>query len=99
MCNLTGRAFGGLQRNIARETFRDDHVDDALPDVVTFDDNRLMPALFGEFELLVLPTAQLAPFPIDWEWPHEIAGAPMERYYTWQRSCIRTTSTAMPMPR
>ncbi|WP_082590510.1 amidase [Agromyces sp. Soil535] len=57
---------------------------------------RRMQALFGEFELLVLPTAQLAPFPVDWEWPHEVAGTPMERYYTWQRSCIRITSTAMP---
>jgi amidase len=57
---------------------------------------RRMQGLFGEFELLVLPTSQLAPFPVEWDWPREVAGVPMERYYTWQRSCSRITATAMP---
>lgn len=57
---------------------------------------RRMQALFGEYELLVLPTSQLAPFDIDIEYPTEVAGESMERYYTWQRSCSRITATAMP---
>lgn len=57
---------------------------------------RRMQALFQDYELLVLPTSQLPPFDIDLEYPTEVAGEAMERYYTWQRSCSRITATAMP---
>jgi amidase len=57
---------------------------------------RRMQELFTRFDLLVLPTSQLAPFPAEWEYPREVAGRPMERYYTWQRSCSRITATGMP---
>ncbi len=57
---------------------------------------RRMQALFGEYDFLVLPTSQLAPFPIEWEYPETVAGVTMERYYTWQRTCSRITATAMP---
>jgi len=57
---------------------------------------RRIQALFGDFDLLVLPTSQLAPFDIDLEYPEAVAGERMERYYTWQRSCSRITATAMP---
>jgi amidase len=57
---------------------------------------RRMQALLSQYELLVLPTSQLPPFDIDIEYPTELAGVAMERYYTWQRSCSRITATAMP---
>ncbi len=37
MRDLARRTFGGLKRDVARESFRDDHVHDALADVVPFD--------------------------------------------------------------
>jgi amidase len=53
-------------------------------------------ALFEHYQLLVLPTAQLPPFPVEQEWPTEVAGVAMARYYTWQRSCTRISATALP---
>lgn len=57
---------------------------------------RRMQALFDEYDMLLAPTSQVLPFPIEWEYPTEIDGVEMERYYTWQRSCSRITATAMP---
>lgn len=57
---------------------------------------RQMQALFTDFDMLLAPTTQVLPFPVEWEYPTEIDGAAMERYYTWQRSCSRITATAMP---
>jgi amidase len=57
---------------------------------------RRMQALFEEYDMLLAPTVQVLPFPLDWEFPTEIDGVAMERYYTWQRSCSRITATAMP---
>jgi amidase len=58
---------------------------------------RRMQRFLAEVDLLVAPTVQLPPFDAMWEYPTEIAGVPMERYYTWQRSCSRFTATAMPV--
>mgnify|MGYP001806273711 CR=1 FL=1 len=57
---------------------------------------RQMQTRFGDFDLLLAPTTQVLPFPVEWEYPTEIEGEAMERYYTWQRSCSRITATAMP---
>lgn len=57
---------------------------------------RQMQALFTEFDMLLAPTTQVLPFPVEWEYPTEIDGVAMQRYYTWQRSCSRITATAMP---
>ena len=43
-----------------------------------------------------MPTVQLPPFPVQWRYPKHVAGRPMERYYTWMRSCTRTTMTLHP---
>ncbi|MDQ1129303.1 amidase [Microbacterium sp. SORGH_AS_0888] len=57
---------------------------------------RRFQALLGEHALLLAPAVQVLPFPVEWEYPTEIDGVAMERYYTWQRSCSRITATAMP---
>ena len=57
---------------------------------------RRLAAFLGEYDLLALPTVQVAPFPVEWRWPRRVAGMEMERYYTWMRSCTRISSTAMP---
>ncbi|HEY7484710.1 MAG TPA: amidase [Streptosporangiaceae bacterium] len=48
------------------------------------------------FDLLALPTVQVAPFPVEHEWVTEIAGEPQQTYIDWMRTCSRITVTAHP---
>ncbi len=48
------------------------------------------------YEFLLLPTAQVPPFPIEWEYPQEINGAPMQTYIDWMMSCAFITVTSLP---
>lgn len=57
---------------------------------------RRLQALFEDVDLLLAPCVQVLPFPVEWEYPTEIDGVAMDRYYSWQRSCSRITATAMP---
>jgi amidase len=52
--------------------------------------------LANRFSLLAMPVTQVLPFDVDLRWPREVCGQPMERYYTWMRSCSRITSTTLP---
>jgi amidase len=51
---------------------------------------------FHRFDFLVLPVSQVAPFPIEVEWVHEINGTRMETYIDWMASCYAITLTASP---
>ncbi|MGO9762042.1 MAG: amidase [Solirubrobacteraceae bacterium] len=51
---------------------------------------------FERFDALVLPVAQVLPFPVEVDWVREIEGEPMEHYVAWQRTCSRITVTAHP---
>ncbi|GAA1688022.1 amidase [Microbacterium sediminicola] len=57
---------------------------------------RQFQALLGDYDLVLAPCVQVLPFPIEWEYPTEIDGIAMDKYYAWQRSCSRITATAMP---
>ena len=48
------------------------------------------------YEFLLLPTAQVPPFPIDWEYPKEINGVGMDTYIDWMMSCAFITVTGLP---
>ncbi len=48
------------------------------------------------YEYLLLPTAQLPPFPIEWEYPREIAGIAMNTYIDWMMTCAYITVTGLP---
>ena len=48
------------------------------------------------YEFLLLPTAQVPPFPIDWEYPKEINGVAMDTYIDWMMSCAFITVTGLP---
>ncbi len=54
----------------------------------------------GEFmeayEFLLLPTAQVPPFFIEWEYPTAINGVAMETYIDWMMSCAFITVTGLP---
>jgi amidase len=55
-----------------------------------------MHRFFQDYDLLVLPTAQVPPFPIDQEYPTEIDGERMETYLDWMRSAYLITVTGCP---
>jgi len=48
------------------------------------------------YDYLLLPTAQTLPFPIDWEYPREIAGVAMNTYIDWMMTCAYITVTGLP---
>jgi amidase len=48
-------------------------------------------------DLLVAPSAQVVPFPVEHEYPTEIAGVKMPHYLGWMRVCSRLTVSAHPI--
>jgi amidase len=55
-----------------------------------------MRAFFESYDVLVLPTSQVPPFPADQEYPAEINGRPMPTYLDWMRSAYVITVTGCP---
>jgi amidase len=55
-----------------------------------------MIAFLEQFDALVLPVSQVAPFPLEYDWVREIEGTVMEHYVAWQRSCSRISVTSHP---
>ncbi len=55
-----------------------------------------MTRCFRDHDVIALPTAQLAPFPAEWEYPTEIAGQPMGDYLDWMTACCIITPTGCP---
>jgi amidase len=53
-------------------------------------------AFFERYEFLVLPTAQVLPFPVEQQWVREIDGKPMADYLEWMTSCWLITVTGHP---
>lgn len=51
---------------------------------------------FSSFDVMIAPVTQISPFPIEWEYPTEINGVPMERYITWMRVLSRITQMGLP---
>ena len=48
------------------------------------------------YDFFVCPVNQLPPYPVELEWPREIAGAPMGNYLDWMKSCYYITITSHP---
>ena len=48
------------------------------------------------YEFLLLPTTQVAPFPLELEYPTQINGVAMETYIDWMMSCAFITLTGLP---
>ena len=57
---------------------------------------RAIARLFERFDFLLLPSAQLFPFPVEWRWPQEIAGRKMDTYHRWMETCIVVTMSGCP---
>ena len=52
--------------------------------------------LFGQFDVLALPVAQVWPFPLQERWPQQIAGRPMDTYHRWMECTLYATLAGLP---
>ncbi|MCA0145659.1 amidase [Blastococcus sp. LR1] len=55
-----------------------------------------MVEFFTRYDVLLCPTTQVLPFPVELEYPTEIAGEPQEDYLAWMRSCTLLSPTGCP---
>jgi len=53
-------------------------------------------SLFETYDALILPTAQVWPFPIDIEYPRQIAGTPMDSYHRWMEVVVPVSLIGLP---
>ncbi|WP_091223533.1 amidase [Geodermatophilus siccatus] len=51
---------------------------------------------FDRYDVLLAPTTQVLPFPVEQEYPTEIDGEPLTGYLAWMRSCTLITPTGCP---
>ncbi len=51
---------------------------------------------FERYDVLLAPVTQVLPFPVEQEYPTEVAGVPMEDYLGWMRSCTLVSATGCP---
>jgi amidase len=52
--------------------------------------------LFGRYDYLLLPSAQVFPFATEMRWPKEIAGRAMDTYHRWMEVVIPVTMSGCP---
>jgi amidase len=52
--------------------------------------------LFDRLDAVVLPSAQVWPFPADWRWPEEIAGRRMDTYHRWMEVVVPASLIGLP---
>jgi amidase len=55
-----------------------------------------MRAFLEKYEFLAAPVNQLPPFPVDTEYPMQIAGVKLGNYLDWMKSCYYVTITSHP---
>ena len=55
-----------------------------------------MRAFLEKYEFLLAPVNQLPPFPVDTEYPTQIAGVKLGNYLDWMKSCYYVTITSHP---
>ena len=77
-----GRALSGLQVHEA-SALRSDWF-------------RCAAELFDSHDALVLPTAQVWPFPMGWDWPRQIAGVAMDSYHRWMEVMVPASLAGLP---
>ena len=55
-----------------------------------------MRSFLEKYEFLLCPVNQLPPYPVEWEWPREVAGVRMDNYLDWMKSSYYITITSHP---
>jgi len=52
--------------------------------------------MFERYDAVLLPTAQCWPFPVEWEYPQEIAGRQMDTYHRWMEVVVPASLLGLP---
>lgn len=52
--------------------------------------------MFNRYDAVVLPSAQVWPFPAEWRWPEEIAGRKMDTYHRWMEVVVPASLIGLP---
>jgi amidase len=52
--------------------------------------------VFGQVDLLALPSAQVWPFPADWRWPQRIGDRAMDTYHRWMEVVVPASLAGLP---
>ncbi len=52
--------------------------------------------LFDRFDAVVLPSAQVWPFPVEWRWPEVVAGRAMDTYHRWMEVVVPASLIGLP---
>jgi len=52
--------------------------------------------LFGQFDFLVLPAAQVFPFEVEQHWPASVGGRAMDTYHRWMEAVVPATMAGLP---
>jgi len=55
-----------------------------------------MEAMFERYDVLVLPTAQVWPFPVEQRWPDHIGDRAMDTYHRWMEVALYATFAGLP---
>ncbi len=55
-----------------------------------------MARFFDRYDAIVLPTAQVWPFPVEWRWPKQIDGRAMDTYHRWMEVVIPISLIGLP---
>jgi amidase len=55
-----------------------------------------MSRFMEKYQFLLCPVNQLPPYPVEVEWPREVAGEKMGNYLDWMKSCYYVTITSHP---
>lgn len=53
-------------------------------------------ALFARFDVLLIPAAQVFPFPAEVTWPREVGGRAMDSYHRWMEVVVGATMAGCP---
>lgn len=64
--------------------------------VIRSDWFRVLAGLFSRFDALVLPSAQVWPFPRAWRWPDIIAGRALDSYHRWMEVVVPVSLAGVP---
>lgn len=51
---------------------------------------------FSEYDVLLAPAVSVAPFPIEWDYPREVAGEQQQHYLDWMRAATTITMLGVP---
>ncbi|MBS7538850.1 amidase [Ancylobacter lacus] len=52
--------------------------------------------LFRRYDVLVMPAAQVWPFPVEWRWPQTINGHAMDTYHRWMEVVVPVSLIGLP---